>query len=465
MKPVRSLTVLLSLQIMLCCGLVIAANRMLAKHFVTMDVYQSIEEEMRTGLAPCAGLIENRAEFLTCYRKNNLQNASRYLSDAFLICGLQSPPPENDDSHLCQQIDPAQVQWLPSRHSDSYLKRFFTTVDSRPQWSGLRLVNAPGSPAVLLSKDHITHFLDRLWGYRDNTLIIVLPFILFLCAMVALLAIRLMMVPIGSLEKSLLKLSADNFDASDIVYSRFKEFNGLTKIYQDLRVRLDESFRKARNFTGYASHELKTPLTILRGSTERLISQLPVGSPTQMQASQMGEEVERLIEITNKLLLLSRADAKVLVEQREDFDVSGFLETLVEDAAAFQEDIHIESDIAPGLVWHCDPVLIKQLVHNLYSNAVKYNRAGGRIRFELKRSNDGLTLSLSNTSARLSQEVADHAFDRFYRGDPSRSRSVDGLGLGLSICQEIAHAHKGTLQFQVLKPDTAALTLRAPLHF
>jgi signal transduction histidine kinase len=304
-----------------------------------------------------------------------------------------------------------------------------------------------------------------LWGYRDNHLLYVLPFIVLLCGVVSALAIRLMMVPIGSLEKSLLKLSADNFNPSDISYARFKEFDGLTKIYKDLRIRLDESFRKARNFTSYASHELKTPLTILRGTAERLIAQLPVGSPAQVQTSQMGEEIERLIEITDKLLLLSRADAKALVTEREDFDFSGFLETLVEDAALFQEGLQIESDIAPGVVWKCDRVLVKQLVHNLYTNAVKYNVPGGNVRFVLQQSGDALTLTVSNTSAGVSTDVAEHAFDRFFRGDPSRSRSVDGLGLGLSICQEIAKVHQGSLRFVLQDKNTVALTFAAPLRF
>jgi signal transduction histidine kinase len=330
---------------------------------------------------------------------------------------------------------------------------------------GVQLDEAPDGSRVLINKNETAGFLERLWGYRDNHLLYVLPFIVLLCGVVSALAIRLMMVPIGSLEKSLLKLSADNFNPSDISYARFKEFDGLTKIYRDLRIRLDESFRKARNFTSYASHELKTPLTILRGTAERLIAQLPVGSPAQVQTSQMGEEIERLIEITDKLLLLSRADAKALVTEREDFDFSGFLETLVEDAALFQEGLQIESDIAPGVVWKCDRVLVKQLVHNLYTNAVKYNVPGGNVRFVLQQSGDALTLTVSNTSAGVSTDVAEHAFDRFFRGDPSRSRSVDGLGLGLSICQEIAKVHQGSLRFVLQDKNTVALTFAAPLRF
>ena len=465
MKRIRSLTLLLSIQIIISCGLVIAANRLLAKHFITMDVYQSVNTEMMAGLAPCAGLLEKRTEFLSCYRKINTENASRYVSDAFLICGVKASRPEDDDSKRCSEIDPSIVKWLSPGQSESFFQRFVATMASRPEWVGLRLNNAPDSAHILLNKRETARFLERLWSYRDSTLVLVLPFIIFLCGLVALLAIRLMMVTIGSLEKSLLKLSADNFNPANFAYSRYREFDGLTTIYRDLQIRLDESFRKARNFTSYASHELKTPLTILRGNAERLIAELPLGAPTQLRARDMADEVERLIDMTNKLLTLSRADSKVLLTQREDFNLSNFLEQLAEDAAAFQDDIRIETEIAPNVIWHCDPVLVKQLVHNLYSNAMKYNRPQGYIGFKLQHLGYAMELTITNTSSHLSADLSTLAFDRFYRGDPARNRGVDGLGLGLSICQEICNVHQGTLRFSVLEPDTAALTLTAPLRF
>ena len=82
-------------------------------------------------------------------------------------------------------------------------------------------------------------------------------------------------------------------------------------------------------------------------------------------------------------------------------------------------------------------VLVKQLVHNLYSNAMKYNLPQGRIRFVLQNLGDALALTITNSTAQMSAELAEHAFDRFYRGDAARNRGVDGLGLGLSICQRL----------------------------
>jgi signal transduction histidine kinase len=465
MIPKRSLTLVLFLLLTAGCFLVIGANRMSAKYLIEVDVQRRIHQEMRVGIESCASLLGQPTSFLTCYRAVNATETSRVLSDAFLFCGFDSQSSDKRQTDACQAADVGQVNWIHEQEESDVFASFHKQPEWSREWTGLQLGPAPHGPRVLLPKQAIEGFLGELWSYRNRHLIYVLPLIFSLFVFVALATIGLVMSPIRALENSLMRMSAENLNPADGLYSKFKEFDGLTKIYMDLRHRLDESFRKARNFTAYASHELKTPLTILRGNAERLIAELPTGAPAQQRARQMADEVERLVDITDKLLTLSRADSKALLTQRADFNLSDFIHQLAEDAAAFQDDLQIESEVAQGVIWHCDPILVKQLVRNLYSNAMKYNVPQGRIRFSLQQLGDTLELTVTNTSRHLSADVVGHAFDRFFRGDPSHSRGVDGLGLGLSICLEIAHVHRGTLQFLVPQAQLATLVLRAPLHF
>jgi two-component system heavy metal sensor histidine kinase CusS len=179
----------------------------------------------------------------------------------------------------------------------------------------------------------------------------------------------------------------------------------------------------------------------------------------------MSDEVERLIDITEKLLLLSRADAKSLLQQLVDVNFSDLVLALMNDAKSFQSSLKITCDIQPDITWRCDRTLVSQLIQNLYSNAVNYNLSDGWIHVSLRADDDDLYFTMENPTADAPIDLEARAFDRFYRGDASHTRQVDGLGLGLSICSEIAHLHHGMLKLMETERQTIVLSLKAPLRF
>lgn len=454
--------------------IVILANRYLAKLLVSGDIYSSTGREMRIGMLACSHHLGASNDFLECYENTNGHSITSHLSDALVICGADGTSLLPRDSKACSESTTARVIWFdepsaglwfeevaPSLAQQDLLRSTYSQFD----WMGVRDKSIASQPWVMVRTKDIEKILEALWQVRDNHLAYVLPVILLLIVMVGFWLIRAVLEPVKRLEASIQVLTPDSLAASKGMTSQYIEFETITALYRDMCLRLDESFHRVKSFTSHASHELKTPLTILRGTAERLIAELPTGSDVQILARGVADEVERLISISDQLLLLSRADGNALVLQRQEFDLSQFVANLADDAVVFEAGLTIEKNIEAGVVWFCDAVLIRQLVHNLYTNAVKYNVPNGHIDFELHRNSNSFELRIINSSSGISRHLVEHAFERFYRGDASHTRSIDGLGLGLSICLEIARCHRGTLSIKSDSESNVTLTLNAPLRF
>jgi two-component system, OmpR family, heavy metal sensor histidine kinase CusS len=230
--------------------------------------------------------------------------------------------------------------------------------------------------------------------------------------------------------------------------SRDQEFNRLITVFNEMLDRLEKSFQQATRFSADASHELKTPLARLQIKLEQALENAPPASPEQEAFSSLLDEVTRLKAIVQKLLLLSLADAGRLQLKHEPVNLTRMLRDIIEDCQAQAPELSVEQSLASEVRVMADPDLLEQALQNLASNAIKYNQAGGRIRFELTREADQVVVRLSNTGPGI--PAADHEliFQRFYRADPARSSRVKGAGLGLSLAREIIRAHGGELALE-----------------
>lgn len=239
------------------------------------------------------------------------------------------------------------------------------------------------------------------------------------------------------------------------------EVGRLVRVLNHTFDRLERSFEQATRFSIDASHELKTPLTIIRGEIEYALKAEADSVQIESFLEGLLTETQRLCDIVEKLLLLSRADAGALMLTREILDFSAICHELVEDAQilAGPKRISTEFEIAPDVKVWADELYLRRVLLNLLDNATKYNLQGGSLAISLSKGNALAVLRIANTGPGITKEHENRVFERFYRADPSRSSESSGSGLGLSICREIVAAHGGQMWLEQSRSGWTAFTV------
>jgi signal transduction histidine kinase len=223
----------------------------------------------------------------------------------------------------------------------------------------------------------------------------------------------------------------------------------LMKSINEMMDRLEFSYEDARRFSGLAAHELKTPLAILQGKLDIAIHEQLPGSPWQRFLAELLEDVGRLKGVTEKLLLLSRADAGRLDLNIVDVNLSELIEQHVQDTELLAPELQIENHVPADITIQADKTLINVLLQNLFANAIKHN-SGGRgafIAIDLREIPNGIRLAVSNSAKPIPPELHQRIFSRFGRGTAPHE-SPEGAGLGLSLAYEIARVHGGRLKLK-----------------
>ena len=225
--------------------------------------------------------------------------------------------------------------------------------------------------------------------------------------------------------------------------------------------RLQTSFGGLRRFTADASHELKTPLTVVRSDVERAMH--PSASPDErMQALEEAmQEVARMSDLVDSLLTLARADEGRFDLIREPISLEPLVRDVYETALILGEGagVTVAMPLVEDAVVMGDSTRLRQLFLNLITNAIKYTPAGGHVEMTLSlRNNNEVGFAVRDSGVGIAAADLPHIFDRFWRADKARSRRAaaelrgtterGGFGLGLAIAQWIAHAHGGTLTAQ-----------------
>ncbi len=270
--------------------------------------------------------------------------------------------------------------------------------------------------------------------------------------------------PIGQLTDAIKQVTVKGLDRRVPIGETDIEFVELIEVFNQMLESLERNFKQASRFSGDAAHELKTPLAILQGELERTLQSAEPESQMQQSLSSLLDEVRRLSGIVRKLLLLSLADAGRMNLHRVEVNLSEILAQVEEDIELLAPHLKVQTEIAAQLHVLGDRDLLTQVVQNLVSNAIKYNLPDGWIRIFAKQQGANVLITIANSSKNILLSDRERIFERFYRGDPARTRSkeVEGTGLGLSLSREIARAHGGDLILDFTPSKQSAFTLTLP---
>lgn len=241
------------------------------------------------------------------------------------------------------------------------------------------------------------------------------------------------------------------------------EIGRLAGVFNAMLARLEASFRQAERFAADASHDLRTPLTIMRGEVDRLLREPGMTSAAEERLVSLQQEISRLDRICGNLLLLARLDAGQSQVGADVVDLSALVQEACGDAEMLgaAQQVRIETEVAAGLSIRGDGDLLYRALLHLVENGIKFNQADGCLRVRLRGDGPTAVLSVENTGPSIPVEQRARIFERFYRGDTARPGGSHGLGL--SLAWEIAAAHHGSLELlEPAAPGWTGFVLKLP---
>jgi len=345
----------------------------------------------------------------------------------------------------------------------------------------LRIITFP-----VLENSHITKIVQVASSLEDvedalNTLLIILIIGVPLALLVASLGGQFLankaLKPVDHITQTARMITSQNLNQRIKPAKVKDEISRLIETFNEMISRLDRSFRQFKQFSTDASHELKTPLTILRGEVEvALRRERTLHEYEQILKSNL-EEINRMSQIVEDLLLLSKADSGELRLNKENINLTEILNEVVAQSKILRIETSNHHEVIPIFG---DPLRIRELFLNLIENGIKYTEEGGSIHIHLtkdalvqNRNPSGraqgeqaefVTIIVSDTGIGIAKEDQERIFDRFFRVDKARSREQGGSGLGLSICKWIVEAHQGEIEVESELGKGSSFIVKLPIY-
>ncbi|MEI6579019.1 MAG: ATP-binding protein [Eubacteriales bacterium] len=289
--------------------------------------------------------------------------------------------------------------------------------------------------------------------------------ILFVAAFVGFAISKKALTPIDKIISQAKLISASDLTKRIELNGPDDELKRLSDTFNDLIARIQYSYEKQNQFTLDASHELATPLAVIKGYID-LIDRWGKDNREVLNEGieAIKNELSNMTKLLDTLLFMSKGDNEILKIEKTKFWLNELIVEVVKESKNISESHIIYCNTNDSILIEADKRLIKQMLRAIIDNSIKYTAQNGSIEVNLKIENEHVTIIISDTGIGIAKEDLPHIFDRFYRVDKARSRQFGGSGLGLSIAKWIVDIHGGSIEVESNVGKGTKMRIRLPVY-
>jgi heavy metal sensor kinase len=344
----------------------------------------------------------------------------------------------------------AAVPLPPAALAAASSYRYETVNASGERWRTLTApVTVAGHAVVLRVSRSEERVLAQLWEVLV-VLVLGLPVIVLLAGVGGYVLARRALQPIGHLANEAHRITAEHLHQRLSVQNQRDEIGRLAAVINDTLARLESSFDQLRRFTADASHELRTPLAVVRGIGEAAVAGRRTPQDYEEAIGSILEEVDRMSNLVDTLLRLSRGDAGTIRLAHEPTNLGDLTREATSSLGILAEERNqtLALDINDGPIVPVDRLVLREALTNVLDNAIKYSPPGSTVGIRVERMGDRAVIAVADQGPGIPPEHRERIFDRFFRIDQSRTRNGGGAGLGLAIAKWAVGMHGGQITVQ-----------------
>ncbi len=322
----------------------------------------------------------------------------------------------------------------------------FETITLPKRGHEIRVLYGLTGSGVILQVGQSMEEYGRTLSVFRRIFIGTLTLLMVLAALVGWFMARHALSGVDTVTRTARMISRDALDTRVPVKPRGDEIDELASTFNEMLDRIEKLVAGMKEMSDSIAHDLKTPLTRIRGIAEITLTTKPCQAEYETMTASIIEECDLLLDMISTMLVISRFEAGVGNLQKKQIDLAGIVKGACDIFRPLAEDkkISIDCRTPESLIYAGDAGMLQRLLSNLLDNAIKYTPPEGQVGILLEKQKDApAVLTVSDTGTGIEAKEMTHIFERFYRGD--KSRSTEGTGLGLSLARAIARAHGGDI--------------------